>query len=292
MAVLVGVLLDVSFLSFGWWVHLQTLQFSHLRPRGGGGGDEARRGDPRHSLTLRSGGRFAAGDAVFSVNSGERLPRSDLHVADVAELLISPSRDTSDIAVLFMSSQDTQHEVFRIHPLRQILDCLSKSSDSDHSSPVEHLSCRSSRKTLIYLVLTLSHMYPDYDFSAVRAHLFFKEEEWESFKEMTDTYLSEASKQWAATNEGTSLLDSMTNVIDEVIKIGESDIYSYNPDQDGDPFLEKGVIWSINFFFYNRKLKRVVSFRCSCISKISGDDFLTSAPSDGEEEDALIDMDI
>jgi hypothetical protein len=109
---------------------------------------------------------------------------------------------------------------------------------------------------------------------------------------MTDTYLSEASKQWAATNEGTSLLDSMTNVIDEVIKIGESDIYSYNPDQDGDPFLEKGVIWSINFFFYNRKLKRVVSFRCSCISKISGDDFLTSAPSDGEEEDALIDMDI
>jgi hypothetical protein len=37
-------------------------------------------------------------------------------------------------------------------------------------------------------------MYPDYDFSAVRAHLFFKEEEWESFKEMTDTYLSEASK--------------------------------------------------------------------------------------------------
>uniref|UniRef100_A0A0D9ZS05 Repressor of RNA polymerase III transcription n=1 Tax=Oryza glumipatula TaxID=40148 RepID=A0A0D9ZS05_9ORYZ len=174
----------------------------------------------------------------------------------------------------------------------EILDCLSKSSDSDHSSPVEHLSCRSSRKTLIYLVLTLSHMYPDYDFSAVRAHLFFKEEEWESFKEMTDTYLSEASKQWAATNEGTSLLDSMTNVIDEVIKIGESDIYSYNPDQDGDPFLEKGVIWSINFFFYNRKLKRVVSFRCSCISKISGDDFLTSAPSDGEEEDALIDMDI
>ncbi|KAF0890951.1 hypothetical protein E2562_005073 [Oryza meyeriana var. granulata] len=174
----------------------------------------------------------------------------------------------------------------------EILDCLGKSSDSDHSSPVEHLSCRSSRKTLIYLVLTLSHMYPDYDFSAVRAHLFFKEEEWESFREMIDTYLSEASQQWAATNDGTSLLDSMTNVIDEVIKIRESDIYSYNPDQDGDPFLEKGVIWSINFFFYNRKLKRVVSFRCSCISKISGDDFLTSAPSDGEEEDALIDMDI
>ncbi|KAG8066575.1 hypothetical protein GUJ93_ZPchr0004g39023 [Zizania palustris] len=173
-----------------------------------------------------------------------------------------------------------------------ILDYLGKSSDSDPSSPVEHLSCRSSRKTLIYLVLTLSHMYPDFDFSAVRAHLFFNEEEWESFRQMTDTYLSEASRQWAAANEGVSLLDSMTNAIDEVIKIRESDIYSYSPDPDGDPFLEKGVIWSVNFFFYNRKLKRVVSFRCSCTSKISLDDFLTAALSDGEEEDALVDMDI
>ncbi|TVU30169.1 hypothetical protein EJB05_21778 [Eragrostis curvula] len=150
----------------------------------------------------------------------------------------------------------------------EILDYLGKSSDSDPSSPVEHLSSRSSRKTLIYLVLTLGHMYPDYDFSAVQAHLFFREEEWESFKLMIDTYLSDASRQWATTNDGTSLLDSMTKAIDEVIKIRECDIYSYNPDSDGDPVLEKGAI------------------------KLSGDDFLIGAPSDGEEEDALIDMDI
>jgi hypothetical protein len=98
----------------------------------------------------------------------------------------------------------------------EILDYLGKSSDSDPSSPVEHLSSRSSRKTLIYLVLTLGHMYPDYDFSALRAHLFFQEEEMESFKQMIDTYLSDASRQWAATNEGSSLLDSMTKAIDEV----------------------------------------------------------------------------
>ncbi|KAM0821723.1 hypothetical protein ACQ4PT_004308 [Festuca glaucescens] len=172
-----------------------------------------------------------------------------------------------------------------------ILDYLGKSSDSDPPSPVEHLSCRSSRKTLIYLVLTLGHMYPDYDFSAVRAHLFFKEEDMESFKQMLDNYLSEACMLWAAKNEGSSLLDSMTKAIDEVIKIRECDIYSYNPDSDGDPFLEKGAIWSINFFFYNRKLKRVVSFRCCCTSKFAGDDFLAGVLSEGEE-DALIDMDI
>ncbi|XP_021301483.1 repressor of RNA polymerase III transcription MAF1 homolog isoform X1 [Sorghum bicolor] len=147
----------------------------------------------------------------------------------------------------------------------------------EHEAPVEHLSSRSSQKTMIYLVLTLGHIYPDYDFSAVQAHLFFQEEELESFKQMVDTYLPDASRQWAATNEGSSLLDSMTKAIDEVIKIRECDIYSYNPDSDADPVLEKGSIWSFNYFFYNRKLKRVVSFCCYCTSKLSGDDFLTGA---------------
>ncbi|XP_042476181.1 repressor of RNA polymerase III transcription maf1 isoform X2 [Macadamia integrifolia] len=76
----------------------------------------------------------------------------------------------------------------------QILDSLGQSSDSDRSSPGEILSSRSSRKTLIYLVLTLSHIYPDYDFSAVRAHLFFREEGWESFKLTFDTYMFETAK--------------------------------------------------------------------------------------------------
>jgi hypothetical protein len=37
------------------------------------------------------------------------------------------------------------------------------------------LTDSSSRKTLIYLILTLNHMYPDYDFSALRGHHFTKE---------------------------------------------------------------------------------------------------------------------
>ncbi|KAJ6897613.1 hypothetical protein NC652_024417 [Populus alba x Populus x berolinensis] len=45
-----------------------------------------------------------------------------------------------------------------------MLDYLGKSSDTDSSSPAEFLLSRSSRKTLIYLVLTLYRMYPDYDF--------------------------------------------------------------------------------------------------------------------------------
>ncbi|XP_078154513.1 transcription regulator [Carex rostrata] len=174
----------------------------------------------------------------------------------------------------------------------EILDYLGKSSDADPASPVDHLACRTSRKTLIYLVLTLGHLYPDYDFSAVRAHLFFKEEEWDGFKQTIDTYLSDASREWVASNGDSSLIESMTKAIDEVITIKECEIYSYDPDSDSDPFLEKGAIWSFNYFFYNRKLKRVVSFRCFCTSNLGGDGFLRNTAFDEDEDDVLVDMEM
>nr|AKF43410.1 transcription regulator [Francoa sonchifolia] len=156
----------------------------------------------------------------------------------------------------------------------EILDYLGKSSDTDYSLPVEFLLSRSSRKTLIYLVLTLSHMYPDYDFSAVRAHEFFAEESWDSFKQIFYNYMFEASKEWLEANEGISLVETLYSALDEIVKVSECEIYCYNPDSSADPFLEKGVLWALNFFFYNRKLKRVVSFRFCCISNLVAEGFL------------------
>ncbi|XP_039057396.1 repressor of RNA polymerase III transcription MAF1 homolog [Hibiscus syriacus] len=155
----------------------------------------------------------------------------------------------------------------------EILDYLGKSSDTD-SSPVEFLLSRSSRKTLIYLVLTLYHMYPDYDLSAVKAHQFFTEESWETFKQIFETYMLEVSKEWIEKYGGSSLLETLYKALDEVVNLSECEIYSYNPDSDADPLLEKGAIWSFSFFFYNRKLKRVVSFSFCCLSNLVGDGFL------------------
>ncbi|XP_059316823.1 uncharacterized protein LOC132067571 isoform X1 [Lycium ferocissimum] len=172
----------------------------------------------------------------------------------------------------------------------EIFDYLGKSSDTDSSSPVEYLSCRSSRKTLIYLLLTLYHMYPDYDFSAVKAHQFFTEESWDSFKQIFDIYMFEASKEWLDTNEGSALLETLYKALDEVVKVAECEIYTYNPEADADPFLERGAIWSYHFFFYNRRLKRVVSFRFSCVSNLVGEGHLlddSSYDEDGEIFDGM-----
>ncbi|KAE8685943.1 Detected protein of confused Function [Hibiscus syriacus] len=165
----------------------------------------------------------------------------------------------------------------------EILDYLGKSSDTD-SSPVEFLLSQSSRKTLIYLVLTLYHMYPDYDLSAVKAHQFFTEESWETFKQIFETYMLEASKEWIEKYGDSSLLETLYKALDEVVDLSECEIYSYNPDSDADPLLEKGAIWSFSFFFYNRKLKRVVSFSFCCLSNLVGDGFLADSlcSEDGE----------
>ncbi|KAB1206615.1 Coatomer subunit delta [Morella rubra] len=82
-------------------------------------------------------------------------------------------------------------------------------------------------------------------------------------------------QEWTETNGGSSLLEALYKALDEVVKLAECEIYSYNPDSDADPFLERGAIfiaafmtrtflprWSFNFFFYSRRLKRVPSFPC------------------------------
>ncbi|TYJ27582.1 hypothetical protein E1A91_A07G196900v1 [Gossypium mustelinum] len=173
----------------------------------------------------------------------------------------------------------------------EILDSLGKSSDTD-SSPVEFLLSRSSRKTLIYLVLTLYRMYPDYDLSAVKAHQFFTEEIWDTFKQIFETYMLEASKEWIETYGGSSLLETVYKALDEVVNLSECEIYSYNPDSDADPFLEKGAIWSVSFFFYNRKLKRVVSFSFCCLSNLVGDGFLADNLCSEEDGEIFDNMDM
>lgn len=51
-----------------------------------------------------------------------------------------------------------------------------------------------SRKTLIYLILTLNHTYPDYDFSLLRAHHFRKEAGVKAIEETVNSTLLEVSR--------------------------------------------------------------------------------------------------
>eukprot|EP00245_Coleochaete_scutata_P004487 TRINITY_DN17178_c0_g1_i1.p1 TRINITY_DN17178_c0_g1~~TRINITY_DN17178_c0_g1_i1.p1 ORF type:complete len:226 (-),score=60.59 TRINITY_DN17178_c0_g1_i1:695-1372(-) len=159
-------------------------------------------------------------------------------------------------------------------------------------SPVGPLSNSASRRTLIYLILTMNHLYPDYDFSMLRAHHFTKEHSLSSVKQKMDYLLVEAAKAWEELREGAPLAEALWAAIDEVIELVDCDIYSYKAEVDGDPFGEKGSIWSFNYFLYNKKLKRILYFSCrylrkSALDESSSDDLLSE-----DEDDFTRDMDI
>ena len=59
-----------------------------------------------------------------------------------------------------------------------------------------------------------------------------------------------------------NLKDHLWAAINDEIQLKECDVFSYNPDLASDPFGEDGCIWSFNYFFYNKKLKRIVFFNC------------------------------
>jgi hypothetical protein len=58
---------------------------------------------------------------------------------------------------------------------------------------------------------------------------------------------------------------SLWVAINDEISLEDCDIYSYNPDLASDPFGEVGCLWSFNYFFYNKRLKRIVFFTCRAV---------------------------
>jgi len=136
-------------------------------------------------------------------------------------------------------------------------------------SPVGPLADSGSRRTLVYLILTLNHIYPDYDFTLLRAHHFRKEEGVPAVEESVGVHLVEASKVWDATPGlgEERFLDCLWSAVDEAVELKECDVYSYQSDHENDPFGEKGSVWSFNYFFYNKKQKRILYFSCRGLSK-------------------------
>ncbi|KAJ6661486.1 hypothetical protein lerEdw1_014395 [Lerista edwardsae] len=136
---------------------------------------------------------------------------------------------------------------------------LSKSQSGDEEGP---LSDKCSRKTLFYLIATLNESFrPDYDFSAAKSHEFSREPSLNWVVNAVNCSLFSAVRE-----DFNALKPHLWDAVDQEICLSECDIYSYNPDLDSDPFGEEGSLWSFNYFFYNKRLKRIVFFTCRSIS--------------------------
>lgn len=115
----------------------------------------------------------------------------------------------------------------------------------------------SMRKLFINLLLALNSMYPDYDFSAVRPEEFIEETNYDLVVHSINAALARAMSL------DPDLGPALWAAIEEVIKPKECSIYSYIPDVESNPFGECSL-WSFNYFMFNKSLKRVLFFTCSC----------------------------
>lgn len=145
-----------------------------------------------------------------------------------------------------------------------------------------------SRKTLYYLKATLNAAYnPDYDFSNARSEEFRRE------PALPLVMHSVNSSLFSALGESYSgLSPTLWQAITAEIACdndADCEIYSYCPDTDSDPFAEDGTLWSFNFFFFNKRLRRIVFFACRATSLFSD----AGSHMDGEDESfAVADGDV
>eukprot|EP00042_Codosiga_hollandica_P028910 m.155543 g.155543 ORF g.155543 m.155543 type:complete len:279 (-) comp52913_c0_seq1:170-1006(-) len=121
------------------------------------------------------------------------------------------------------------------------------------------LADTTNRKTLYYLKSTLNESFaPDYDFSSCKSSQFSREPSFEFVKRSINSNLLGSIGE-AYHGLGHVLWVTLTGEIDPA----DCEIYSYTPDADSDdPFVEHPSLWSFCFFFYNRKLKRILLFAC------------------------------
>jgi hypothetical protein len=109
-----------------------------------------------------------------------------------------------------------------------------------------------SRKTLFNLNQAMNTAYPDYDFSTKTASSFMYYPNFEQVKEIVDKHLG------ATVDSYSQLQHNLWDAIMTAICPLECNIYSYVPSCEGDPFEDS--MWSLNFLFFNRTLKRILLF--------------------------------
>lgn len=112
----------------------------------------------------------------------------------------------------------------------------------------------STRKLMTDLILTLNESFPDYDFSNVKPNQFHK-------LRMVDVRGSiyEKLSEFASQNASPTFLMDLWDALNDVIKLDESDVYSFEYEFDNE---EEGSLWNFHYLFVNKNVRRIVLFTC------------------------------
>lgn len=96
----------------------------------------------------------------------------------------------------------------------------------------------------------------DYDFSKMKPESFIQQT-LEDCKHIVNSYLAEV-----CINQP-DFINYLWKSINDAVTLHPCEIYSYIPNLD-DP-LSDGTLWSFNYFFVNKELRRICYFKCVAI---------------------------
>lgn len=210
-------------------------------------------------MKLLESSRFEALNSALRINTGQCtiIGRVESYSCKMA------GNDKRLYKIMNAEPGTTPHDLQALSPPQSIAYSHSpiKSfsySNSDDGDSV-HLCDVISRKTLFYLISTLNaSFHPDYDFTSAKSDEFSKEPSIRWVMNAVDSnFLSTSAHQ-----SYNLIRSQLWSAIDNEIHFPECEIYSYNPDLNSDPYAEDGCLWSFNYFFYNKKLKRIIFFTC------------------------------
>lgn len=151
------------------------------------------------------------------------------------------------------------------------------SSPDFRVSPFGDMGEQSTRKLMINLIATMNASFPDYDFSNNRPEQFMRERSPNVAMSSINARLADLLPK-----HGPGFLERMWTAVNEVISINECEVYAYIPDEQGDPF--EGNMWTFNYFFYNKTLKKILFFTCMAKSMMAMYD-------EEEDDDQMSDVD-
>ncbi|RKP13606.1 repressor of RNA polymerase III transcription Maf1 [Piptocephalis cylindrospora] len=119
------------------------------------------------------------------------------------------------------------------------------------SSPFGSLEQPSSRKALFYLIATLNASFPDYDFTETKPSSCFRHHY------QLAPVVNEVNTTLSNVGRGTIVRElALWDIMDQIVELSDCDIYSYDPEGEENPY--EGSLWSLNYFFFNRKIKRLI----------------------------------
>eukprot|EP00455_Lapot_gusevi_P002275 TRINITY_DN10887_c0_g1_i6.p1 TRINITY_DN10887_c0_g1~~TRINITY_DN10887_c0_g1_i6.p1 ORF type:complete len:248 (+),score=47.81 TRINITY_DN10887_c0_g1_i6:90-746(+) len=143
--------------------------------------------------------------------------------------------------------------------LSKELDELVASSPSSSNlshSPLGDLAEMSTRRLFTQLIATLNSSFPDYDFSNASPDSFSLEQKEAAMEFINRSLVDPINKL----SEGFG--QQLWQTIHQHIDLSSCDVFCYLPAVEEED-VDAPLMWSLNYFFHNRKLKKVL-FLSAC----------------------------